>query len=62
MVARDVASGTLELVLDGRRRAEIGIYAVYASRRNLPARTKALLDHLSSYFSVADWRTSLRAT
>lgn len=62
MVAGDVARGSLELVLDGRRRAEIGIYAVFASRRNLPARTKALLDHLSGYFSVADWRTRLRTT
>lgn len=62
MVAGDVARGDLELVLDGRRRAEIGVYAVFASRRNLPARTRALLEHLGSYFSAADWRTSLRST
>lgn len=62
MVAADVARGDLELVLDGRRRAEIGIYAVFASRRNLPARTKALLDHLGGYFASADWRTALRTT
>ena len=62
MVAGDVARGDLELVLDGRRRAEIGIYAVFASRRNLPARTKALLDYLGGYFSAADWRTALRTT
>jgi DNA-binding transcriptional LysR family regulator len=62
MVAGDVERGDLELVLDGRRRAEIGIYAVFASRRHLPARTKALLDHLGVYFSAADWRTTLRTT
>jgi DNA-binding transcriptional LysR family regulator len=58
MVARDVADGRLELVLDGARRAEIGIYAVYATRRQLPARTKLLLDHLSAWFAAADWRTA----
>ncbi len=56
MVARDVAEGRLELLLEGQRRAEIGIYAVYASRKNLPARTRLLLDHLVRYFAAADWR------
>jgi DNA-binding transcriptional LysR family regulator len=56
MVARDVAAGRLELVLEGARRAEIGIYAMFASRRQLPTRTKLLLDHLSSWFAADDWR------
>jgi DNA-binding transcriptional LysR family regulator len=56
MVARDVEAGRLELVLEGARRAEIGIYAMFASRRQLPARTKLLLDHLSAWFAPADWR------
>jgi DNA-binding transcriptional LysR family regulator len=55
-VARDVAAGRLELVLEGTRRAEIGIYAMFASRRQLPTRTKLLLDHLSAWFSADDWR------
>ncbi len=62
MVAADVAAGRLELVLDGARRAEIGIHAVFASRRQLPARTKALIDHLAAWFAVDDWRTRDRAT
>lgn len=56
MVARDVDEGRLELVLEGTRRAEIGIYALFASRRQLPARTKLLIDHLATWFAAPDWR------
>jgi DNA-binding transcriptional LysR family regulator len=61
MVAADVSDGTLELVLEGARKAEIGIYAVYASRKQLPARTKLLLDHLVTWFSWEDWRLQRRS-
>ena len=57
MVARDVKEGRLELVLEGARKAEIGIYAMFASRRQLPARTKLLLEHLVKWFADPDWRT-----
>lgn len=60
MVARDVAAGRLELVLEDSRRAEIGIYALFASRRQLATRTKLLLDHLTTWFGDERWR--LRAT
>lgn len=56
MVARDVAAGRLELVLEGTRRAEIGIYALFASRRQLATRTKLLLDHLTTWFADEQWR------
>lgn len=56
MVAKDVAHGRLELVLEGIRRAEIGIYLMFASRRQLPARTKLLVDHLVTWFGAPDWR------
>ena len=55
-VARDIAAGRLEVVLEGARRAEIGIYALFSSRRQLPTRTKLLLDHLSAWFAPDDWR------
>ena len=61
MAAADVAAGKLELVLEGARRAEIGIYAMYASKRQLPARTRVLLDHLVAWFAVPDWRLKTRA-
>jgi DNA-binding transcriptional LysR family regulator len=56
MVDKDVAEGRLEIVLEGARRAEVGIYAVFASRKQLPTRTKVLLDHLASWFAAPDWR------
>lgn len=56
MVAADVAGGRLELVLEGARRAEVGIHAVYASRKQTPARTRLLLDHLTAWFGRPGWR------
>lgn len=56
MVASDVAAGRLELVLEGARRAEIGIHAVFASRKQLPARSRFFLDHLVRYFADPGWR------
>lgn len=55
MVADDVAAGRLELVLPGAKRAEIGVHAIVASGRALPARTRALLDHLVHWFGGAAW-------
>ena len=55
MVAPDVVAGRLELVLDGQRRAEIGVFAVVASARGLPLRVRALLDHLVRWFTGIDW-------
>lgn len=57
MVARDVASGRAELVLEGQRRAEIGIFAVVSSGRGLPLRVRALVGYLQRYFARPDWRT-----
>src|SRR5262249_54539738 len=55
MVARDVPAGRLALVLEGARRAEIGIYAVVAHRSHAPARVRALLDFLARHFARARW-------
>lgn len=51
MVADDVEAGRLELVLEGQRKAQVGIYALFAQRRQLPARTKLFLDFLVAQFS-----------
>jgi DNA-binding transcriptional LysR family regulator len=56
MVAPDVAAGRAELVLEGQRRAEIGIYALVASTRGLPFRVRALIQYLKSRFERSDWR------
>jgi DNA-binding transcriptional LysR family regulator len=57
MVARDVAAGRLRLVLEGHRKAEIGIFAVTAHRTHAPARIRAFLDFLARRFARAGWDT-----
>jgi DNA-binding transcriptional LysR family regulator len=57
IVAREVRSGALTLVLEGERRAQIGIYALYAHKK-LPLRTRLLLQHLSKHFARDDWELS----
>lgn len=51
MVVGDVVDGRLVLVLEGARRAEIGIHAVVAHRKHAPARVRAFLDFLVKHFS-----------
>jgi DNA-binding transcriptional LysR family regulator len=58
MVAGDVAAGRLELVLEGQRKAEVGIYAVVAKARGLPLRVRALIEHLERHFARPNWRES----
>lgn len=62
MVARDVEAGRLILVLEGARRARIGIYAVSAGRSAVAPRAKALVDHLAQYFSRPRWMQDLPAS
>jgi DNA-binding transcriptional LysR family regulator len=57
MVAKDVAVGRLQVVLEGARRAEIGVFAVYAHRAYLPMRTRAVLEHMSRWFATPPWTT-----
>ena len=56
MVVPDLRDGRLELVLEGHRRAEIGIHAVTAHGRRLPRRTRALIDFLARRFSRPGWQ------
>jgi DNA-binding transcriptional LysR family regulator len=55
MAAPDVASGRLVLVLQDHLESRIDIHAVYASRRQLPLRTRLLLDHLVDWFGGDCW-------
>lgn len=55
MVAPDVAAGRLRLLLEGSRKAEIGIFAVTAHRTHAPARVRAFLDFLTRYFARVRW-------
>jgi DNA-binding transcriptional LysR family regulator len=54
MVAGAVQRGELETVLEGARRAHVGIYALYAHKKQ-PLRTRLLLDALVRYFAREDW-------
>lgn len=56
MVARDVVKGRAELLLEGQRSAEIGIYAVVVWVWGLPLRVRALIDHLQRCFAKPTWR------
>jgi DNA-binding transcriptional LysR family regulator len=56
MVAADVEAGRLELVLEGARKAEIGLFAVTSAGRGQPLRVRALVDHLVATFAAPDWR------
>jgi DNA-binding transcriptional LysR family regulator len=56
MVAADLASGRLVTVLDDLPRREIGIFAVYPHRRNVPAKVRAFVDLLAARFARAPWR------
>ncbi|WP_394823681.1 LysR family transcriptional regulator [Pendulispora albinea] len=57
MVAREVAAGELRLVLEGTRRAAIGIYAVTVHRTHAPPKVRAFLDFAAKYFEGYDWTT-----
>ncbi|KAB8309406.1 MULTISPECIES: LysR family transcriptional regulator [Rahnella] len=45
-----IASGQLVSLLEGWQPQEMGIYAIYASRRQMPAALRALLDFLVEWF------------
>ena len=55
MVTRELAAGTLRLILDDARRAEFGLYAVTAHRTHAPPRTRAFVDFLVARFRQPEW-------
>ena len=54
MIARELAAGQLEVLLEKHRRAELGIYAITAGRP-IPRRTRTLVDFLAKWLSREDW-------
>lgn len=51
MVEDDLATGKLMTLMPEYRAIELGIYAVYPTRKYIPAKVRALLDFLSERFS-----------
>lgn len=55
MVGADLQQGRLVELMPRYNAGELGIYAVYPSRRHLPVKTRCLIDYLISEFSSPDW-------
>lgn len=55
MVGTHLRSGALVEVLPSYRSLELGIYAVYPSRRHLQPRVRALIDFLVQAFRIPAW-------
>lgn len=55
MVSRELADGRLKSVLPAHRRGRIGLYAVLATRRQLPLRTRLFIEHLAAHFAEPRW-------
>jgi len=55
LVADDIQHGRLVELMPEYRGPEIGIHAVYPSRRYLPAKTRCLVDYLVRSFRSPDW-------
>lgn len=51
LVSRDLAEGTLVELMPKYRSIELGIYAVYPTRKHVPAKVRALIDFLAAHFS-----------
>jgi DNA-binding transcriptional LysR family regulator len=60
LIAEELASGRLVEVLSAYRSIELGVYAMYPSRKFVAPKVRALLDFLTAAFASADWSTGKR--
>jgi len=51
LVKNDLLAGTLVELMPEFRSIEIGVYAVYPTRKHVSAKVRALIDFLSRHFS-----------
>jgi DNA-binding transcriptional LysR family regulator/transcription elongation GreA/GreB family factor len=58
VIAADLASGALRIVLDEFHESTLGIYAVHLHARFVPARIRVFVDHLAASFRKPAWRTA----
>lgn len=56
MVAEHLASGALVQVLPGYRSADVGVYAIYPTRKHLTPKVRALIDFLAEALRDPPWR------
>jgi DNA-binding transcriptional LysR family regulator len=57
IVGEDLRRGDLVELMPSYRSIELGIYAVYPSRKHLPLKTRRLVDHLSDALREPSWRS-----
>ncbi len=57
LVGDDLRRGDLVELLPGWRSIELGIHALYASRKHLPMKTRRLVDFLVEAFAAPAWAT-----
>jgi DNA-binding transcriptional LysR family regulator len=55
MIGEDLRRGALVRILPEYRSVDLGIYAVYPSRKQLPPKVRALIDFLAQAFLVPPW-------
>jgi DNA-binding transcriptional LysR family regulator len=55
IVGEDLRRGDLVEVMPSYRSIELGIYAVYPSRKHLPLKTRRLIEHLSNALREPPW-------
>lgn len=55
MVGEHLRTGALVEVLPQYRSIELGVYAVYASRRHLTPKVRVLIDFLAEAFRIRTW-------
>jgi len=58
IVGGDLRSGALVELMPGYRAIELGIHAVYPTRKHLPLKVRALVDFLVEAFAAPAWRTA----
>lgn len=55
LVADDLRSGELVEILPGYRSVELGIYAVYPSRKHVLPKVRLLVDYLAKSYAKQSW-------
>ena len=60
LVSEHLAAGTLVELLPRFRSIELGIFALYPSRKFVAPKVRLLIDHVSKAFADADWVTADR--
>ncbi|WP_019939142.1 LysR family transcriptional regulator [Bordetella sp. FB-8] len=58
MIDQDVKEGRLVRLLPEYRSVQLGIYAVYPSRKQLPLKVRCLIEFLSDALRVPPWQTT----